>query len=137
METGVVPVGNRIAILISSGDKACFDHALIKACEFREMGREVVIMIEGGAVAKIAEYTDGRVYLSQTYARIRDEGLIVGVCEVCARQYGVLEEAKKQKLPLIGSHPNVEACRGRGYEVFALVPKACSCCEAWDLKAEF
>jgi hypothetical protein len=56
----------------------------------------------------------------------------MGICEDCAKRYGVLEEAKKQGLPMVRAHPNPKDYRKRGFEVKSCLPIACSCCETWD-----
>jgi hypothetical protein len=128
----VVFVKRRIVIFVSTGDPTCFEHAIMKTCEFADNGNEVMMVIEGPALARIGEYSEkGKLY-SESYARIKKEGLIVGVCEDCAKRYGVLKEAKKQGLPLVTGHPNVKDYLAKGFEVKHLRPRACSCCEVWD-----
>jgi hypothetical protein len=128
----VVFVKRHIVIFVSSGDPICFEHAIMKTCEFADNGNEVVMVIEGPAVVRIGEYSEKGNLYSESFARMKNEGLIAGICKDCAERHGVLEEAKKQGLPLVTGHPNLKNYRERGFEIKLLIPKACSCCEAWD-----
>jgi hypothetical protein len=122
----------RIVIFVSTSDPACFVHAILKTCEFHDKGSEIFMVIEGPAVVRIGEYSEEGKLCFESYARIRKEGLIMGVCEDCAKRYGVLEEAKKQMLPLVRAHPNPKDYQEGGFEVKSCLPRACSCCETWD-----
>ena len=128
----VVLVKRQIVIFVSTGDPICFEHAMMKTCEFADNGNEVVMVIEGPAVVRIGEYSEREDLYSKNYARIKKEGLIAGVCKDCAERYGVLEEAKKQGLPLAASHPNIKDYLEKRFEVRYIRPRACSCCEVWD-----
>ena len=59
----MIYVKRHIVIFVNSGHAACFEHAIIKTCEFHDMGNEVIMVIEGSATASIGEYSEeGRPY---------------------------------------------------------------------------
>lgn len=122
----------RIAIFVSSGEPACIEHAIMKTTELYGNGDEVIMVIDGPAVASMVGYAQEGKACSNGYNELRRGGLIAAVCKDCAEKYRVLNEVVKQGLPLVKGHPDPNSYRERGFDVRSLVPKACNYCETWD-----
>ena len=124
-------MGRRIAILVYSGEPACFVHALIKIYDLHSRSNDAIMILEGPAVTNIQKYSQEGDLFYRFYDNIRRANLIT-VCGDCAASQGVLEEAEKQKLHIIPNHPNSNHYSKMGFEVLRLVPRSCNFCETWD-----
>ncbi len=98
-------------------EKMCFVHVLLNALELHEAGYEAKIIFEGMSVklppALAAE-------ANPLYQQALDKNIIVGVCRVCSKMMGVLEENEKLGLTLLDDmkgHAGMKAYLENGYEV--------------------
>ncbi len=98
-------------------EKMCFVHVLLNALELHEAGHEVKIIFEGMAV-KLPPVLVGE--NNPLYQQALDKGIVVGVCRVCSKMMGVLEENKKLGLKLLDDlkgHAGIKSYLENGYEV--------------------
>ncbi len=113
----------KIVIFAFQGELMCFAHAILNAIDLKEKGHDVKLVIEGSATALIGRLaTTGEPFAVQ-YARIRNEGILAGICKACATKMGSLAEAEKQGLTLLGEmsgHPAFSTWLSNGYEVISM-----------------
>jgi hypothetical protein len=111
----------RKAVLFAfNGEPMCFVHVLLNAQDMADRGWEAAVVIEGSATKLVAELDDPDRPYGPLYQRVRERGLIAGVCKACAAKTGSLAAVEEQGLPLLADmagHPSVAAWRELGYEV--------------------
>lgn len=98
-------------------EKMCFVHVLLNALELHERGHEARIIFEGMAV-KLPSVLSKEA--NPLYQQALDKNIIVGVCRVCSKMMGVLEENEKLGLPLLDDmkgHAGITNYLENGYEV--------------------
>lgn len=111
----------KIALFAFNGDPMCFIHVLLNTLEFDKKGYETVLVIEGSAAKLVETLSHDNAPLHELYLRVKDAGLIAGVCEACASKMGVLESVKSQGLDLLNDmsgHPSVASFIEQGYDIY-------------------
>lgn len=103
-----------------NGEKSCFLHVLLNAAQLKEAGHEVKLVFEGASVKLVPVFEREN---NPVYRKVRDGGLIAGVCLACAKTLGVYDAVADSGLPLLsdmsghaGMKPFIEA----GYEVISI-----------------
>ena len=90
-------------------NKGIFTHILLNVFDLADKDYEVGVVFESEACKLISEY-ENKQY--DKFEKLKDEGLIAAVCEVCAKAMGTLESAQRQGLPIDGTlhgHPTLES----------------------------
>lgn len=103
-----------------SGEKRCFLHVLLNAAQLHENGAEVKVIFEGASVKLAPVFEEER---NPVYLKVREAGLIAGVCLACSKMLGALEAVEKTGLPLLSDmngHAGVLPCVKEGYEVISI-----------------
>ncbi|NLJ65152.1 MAG: hypothetical protein GX337_07155 [Christensenellaceae bacterium] len=98
-------------------EKMCFAHVLLNALELYEAGNDVKIIFEGMSVKLPSALTKEA---NPLYQKALDSNIIVGVCRVCSKMMGVLEENEKLGLPLLDDmkgHAGIKSYLENGYNV--------------------
>ena len=101
-------------------NKGIFTHIMLNVLEMREKKFEVGIIFESEACKFITDFENGN---NEKFEKLKEQKLILAVCEVCAKANGALESAKKQNLPINGKlsgHPPLSDWVQLGYEVIAV-----------------
>lgn len=113
-------MSDKILFYAMRGEKMCFQHILLNALDLHASGREVKIIFEGASVTLVPQFEEEQHAL---YLKVREAGLIAGVCLACSQTLGVLEANRASGLPLLSDmnghapmRPYVEA----GYQVVSL-----------------
>jgi hypothetical protein len=111
----------KVALFGFNGDAMCFVHVMLNAFDLKERGHEVTVIIEGSATKLVETFhRDPKAPFSNLYQRLREEGLIGGVCRACAAKMGSLASAEEQGLALLGDmsgHPSIGRYLDEGYQV--------------------
>ena len=110
----------KVALFAFNGEPACFAHVLLNAMDMQERGYDVCIVIEGKATAQVKELGTGDKPFSGLYRKVREAGLIDGVCKACAAQMKTLDAAKEQGLHIfdeMSGHVGIGRYLDEGYEV--------------------
>lgn len=100
------------------GQEMCFMHVLLNAMDLHEAGHEVKIVFEGASVKLPPVFEEKKLPL---YLKVKEAGLIAGVCEACARTLGSLEAVLESGLPVLNDmqgHAGLKPFIEEGYEVF-------------------
>ena len=116
-------MNRKVAIFAFRGEATCFVHALLNVLDLSEKGYDACLVIEGSATTQIGELAESRNQLASLYAKVRERGLIRGVCRACASKMGTLEAAKAQKLRIceeLSGHPSFEKYLAQGYEIITI-----------------
>ncbi|QQE77696.1 DsrE family protein [Alicyclobacillus sp. SO9] len=94
-------------------------HALLYAIELHDAGIEVKIVFDGAGVKSLAALAANTEKPShQLYLKVKDLGLVAGVCEFCSTMMGVEEPVLQTGLPRlneINGHPSIAAFVKDGY----------------------
>jgi len=111
---------DKVALIAFNGDPLCFIHVLLNALDFREKGFEVGVVIEGSATRLVAELDKPGHPLHALYLKVKERGLLLGVCKACAGKMGTLEAARSQGLRLLedmSGHPSMAGFQRQGHRV--------------------
>lgn len=82
-------------------------NALSAVQEFEEAGDEVRLIFDGAGVKWPVALSDGRHKYHKAFEAVRDK--VAGVCNYCAKAYGVAEEIEKSNLPMTFTATRVSA----------------------------
>ena len=111
---------NKVVFFAFRGDPMCFVHVLLNSLDMAEKGMEGRIVIEGEAVKIVPEMAKAGHFLNQLYTKVREKGLIDGVCRACSNKLGVVEAIEAERIPLIGEmsgHPAMSEYVEKEYTV--------------------
>ena len=103
-----------------SGEKRCFMHVLLNVAQLHENGVEVKLIFEGASVKLVPVFEEEN---NPVYRKIKDAGLIAGVCLACSKMMEVYEAVEKTGLPLLSdmnAHAGVLPYVKEGYEVISI-----------------
>lgn len=112
----------KFALFVFNGDPMCFIHVLLNAMDMKAKGYDARIIIEGAAVKLIPELVKEDHPLNKLWGKVKDAGLVDGVCRACSNKLGTLKDAEAQKLTLLddmSGHPGMVGYRDRGYEIIS------------------
>lgn len=110
----------KTALFVFNGDPLCFIHVLLNALDMKAKAYDVRVVIEGAAVKLVPELENAEHPLHVLWGKVKDAGLVDGVCRACSNKLGVLEAAQAQGLTLLddmSGHPSMAGYRDRGYEM--------------------
>lgn len=99
------------------GQEMCFMHVLLNAMDLHQAGHEVKIIFEGASVTLPPVFEEKKLPL---YLKVKEAGLIAGVCEACARTLGSLDDILELGLPVLNDmqgHAGMKPFTEEGYEV--------------------
>jgi hypothetical protein len=98
----------------------CFAHVLLNALDLKQRGGEVKIIIEGLATKLLQDLNRPENAFHTLYVKVRQAGLLEGVCRACATKTGSLAEAQAQGLRLLeemDGHPSLGRYLEAGYTI--------------------
>jgi hypothetical protein len=111
----------KIALFGFNGDPMCFVHVMLNALDLAERGHDVALVVEGSATKLVKTFADDpQAPFANLYRKVKDAGLVAGVCRACATKMGSKEAAESQGLALLGDmsgHPGVAPFLEGGYTV--------------------
>ena len=110
----------KTALFVFNGDAMCFIHVLLNALDMAQKGEEPKIVVEGAATALVPALAAADHPLHTLWEKVKDQGLVAGVCKACAKKTGSLEAAQVQGLNLLedmNGHPSMAAFRLDGFEI--------------------
>ena len=99
------------------GEEMCFIHVLLNALDLKDAGNEVKIIFEGASVKLPAVFEEKEQAL---YLKAKEQGLIAGVCEACAKTLGSYDDVKKTGLPFLNDmngHAGMRPFIEKGYTI--------------------
>ena len=93
----------KVAIILLAGlEPPCkMMHAFVFARDIEARGGEAKIILEGAAPELLLALPDPKHKMHGMYTKVKDAGLIAGVCKACAVQAGAVEAAQAEGFPLI------------------------------------
>lgn len=112
----------KMALFVFNGDPMCFIHVLLNALDMGEKGYNVKIIIEGSATKLIPELVQSDHPLHKLWEKVRDAGLVAGVCKACSNKLNTLKAAQDAGLTLldgIAGHPAMAHYRDDGFEIIS------------------
>ena len=110
----------KVALFVFNGDPLCFIHVLLNALDMNAKAYDVKIVIEGAAVKLIPELAKDDHPLKPLWGKVKDAGLVEGVCKACSNKLGTLSAAKDQGMTLLDDmtgHPSMSGYRDQGFEI--------------------
>ncbi len=112
----------KFALFVFNGDPMCFIHVLLNALDMKEKGYESRIVIEGSATKLLPDLDRPDNALHKLWEKVKEVGLVDGVCKACSNKLGTLEAAKEQGLTLLdemSGHPSMARYRDEGFEIIS------------------
>ncbi|MDI9400437.1 MAG: hypothetical protein ACOX2U_02410 [Limisphaerales bacterium] len=103
-----------------TGEKMCFQHIFLNALDLVSAGAEVKIIFEGPSVKLVSVFEEEK---NQLYQRVKDQGLIAGVCLVCSKMMNVYEVNKSAGLTMLddmSGHAGMRSYIEDGYTVVSM-----------------
>ena len=110
----------KILLVAFQGQPMCFIHVLLNALDLQANGHQCKIIIEGEATRLIPEISQEGHFLNGLYRQMLAQGLLEGVCRACSSKMQVLENIKKEGLPLLddmSGHPGMAKYIEQGFEI--------------------
>jgi hypothetical protein len=110
----------KVALVAFQGEIMCFAHVLLNALDVKNRGGEARIIIEGLATKLLQDLNRPENAFHSLYRKVREAGLVEGVCRACATKTGSLAEAQTQGLPLLddmSGHPSLGRYLEAGFTV--------------------
>lgn len=111
---------DKVALFVFNGDPMCFIHVLLNALDLKEKGAEPRIVVEGSATKLIPSLGEADNPLHGLWEKVKDAGLVEGVCKACSAKMNTLQAAKEQNLSLLNDmsgHPGMAGYRKAGFEI--------------------
>lgn len=108
------------AFFAFKGDPVCFIHVLLNALDMNEKGMDVKIVMEGAATALIPDLALPGNPLNPIWEKVKEIGLVAGVCKACAIKMNALDSAKNQNLSILDDmkgHPSMATFFNNGYDI--------------------
>jgi len=112
----------KFALFVFNGDPMCFIHVLLNALDMKEKGFDAKIVIEGSATKLLPDLAKIDNPLHNLWEKVKEAGLVDGVCKACSNKLGPLEAAKEQGLTLLdemSGHPSMARYRDEGFEIIS------------------
>jgi hypothetical protein len=110
----------KVLLVAFQGQPMCFIHVLLNGLELQAKGHQCKIIIEGEATRLIPEVSQEGHFLNPVYQQMLEKGLLEGVCRACSQKMQVLENIKKEGLPLLddmSGHPGMVKYIEQGFEI--------------------
>ena len=110
----------KLALFAFQGEPMCFMHVLLNALDLKEKGHEVRVVLEGSAVKLVPELMRAGSPLKGLFERVREAGLIGGVCRACSVKLEVIEEVERSGLPIadeMAGHASMSKYIDDGFEI--------------------
>ncbi|MBA3007295.1 MAG: cytoplasmic protein [Proteobacteria bacterium] len=110
----------KVLLVAFQGQPMCFIHVLLNGLELQANGHQCKIIIEGEATRLIPEISQEGHFLNALYCQMLENGLLEGVCRACSSKMQVLENIKKEGLPLLddmAGHPGMAKYIEQGFEI--------------------
>ncbi len=111
----------KFVILVHANDTegAKAAHALLYAKELHEAGIEVQIIFDGAGVKSLAAFiTNTERPTHQLYLKLKEQGIITGVCEYCTTAMGVADPVLQSGITAlneISGHPSIAEFVKKGF----------------------
>jgi hypothetical protein len=110
----------KVALVAFQGEIMCFAHVLLNALDLHQRGGEARIIIEGLATKLLQNLNLPENAFHSLYVKVKQAGLIDGVCRACATKTGSLAEVQVQGLPLLdemNGHPSLGRYLEAGFTI--------------------
>lgn len=110
----------KIALVAFQGEPMCFVHVMWNALDMQQRGFQVVIIFEGMATKLLLNLVQPDNLFHGLFVKVKEAGLIEGVCRACATKTGSLAEAQAQGLNLLdemNGHPSLGRYLEAGFQV--------------------
>ena len=110
----------KVALFVFNGDEMCFIHVLLNALDLKSKGEAPGIVVEGAATKLIAPLAETGHPLNRLWNKVKEAGLVEGVCKACSEKMGTREAAEQQRLRLLddmSGHPGMAGYRKDGWGI--------------------
>lgn len=101
-------------------EKMCFQHILLNAHDLYLEKIEVKIIFEGASVLLVPQFEAEQ---NPLYLKVKEAGLIVGVCLACSKALGVYEQVQSSQLPFLQDmlgHAGMKSYIQAGYQIISM-----------------
>jgi hypothetical protein len=111
---------SKVAMFVFNGDEMCFVHVLLNAPDLKAKGENPGIVVEGAATKLIGPLAETGHPLNGLWTKVKEGGLVEGVCRACSEKMGTRTAAEQQDLRLLddmNGHPGMAGYRKDGWEI--------------------
>ena len=111
---------SKVLFITFRGERSCVQHGLLNVLDMDSKDIEVRLILEGESTRLVRNMEESRQPL---YMRVKERGLIAGICRACSQQMGVLEFNETVGLPMLSDlsgHPALSPYLQEGYTVITL-----------------
>jgi len=112
----------KAALFAFNGDFMCFIHVLLNVLDMNENGDTAKVIIEGSATKLIPELAKPGSPMHPLYKKVKELGLIEGVCKACSNKMGTLDAARQEGFALLdemSGHPSMVRFRDAGFDIIS------------------
>ncbi len=110
----------KIVLFAFSEDLGIFVHLMLNAIDMKERGYETKIVIETKAARFVRDMMDANALFGGLFKKVKDQGLIDGVCRMCSAMTDSQQQAKEQNIKLLdemNGHPSIAKYLEEGFTV--------------------
>ncbi len=110
----------KVMLVVFNGEPMCFIHVLLNALDMAERSYEVGIIVEGASTKLIPDLEKKEHFLNGLWKKVKDKGLVEGVCRACSNKMGTLRAAEEAGLTLLddmSGHPSLAGYMERGFSI--------------------
>lgn len=103
-----------------TGEKMCFHHILMNALDLNAAADDVKIIFEGASVKLVSVFEEEN---NPLYRKVKEAGLIAGICLACSKVLDVYEANLKAGLPMLDDmtgHAGMKKYLEDGYDVISM-----------------
>ncbi len=116
-------MNDKVMIFAFNGELIYLAHALLNVLDMNERGIDAKLILEGNACKLVAELEQTDAPFADIFEKVKETGLIEGVCRHCAERLGTLRIVERQGIPVLGEmygHPSIGRYMKEGYRIITL-----------------
>lgn len=113
----------KVAIFACSGDLMHFAHAMMNALDMHSRGIDVKLLMDCGALRLVAALQEADKPFAELLQKVRETGILGGVCMACAERLKITDEVRRQGLPMqneMFGHPSMGHYIQEGYQIIVI-----------------
>ncbi len=110
----------KVMLVVFNGEEMCFIHVLLNALDMSDRSYQIGIIIEGASTKLIPSLEQENHFLHSLWTKVKERGLVEGVCKACANKMGTLQDAQKIGLAIVGDmsgHPSLASYIEKGFQI--------------------
>ncbi len=110
----------KVMLVVFNGEEMCFVHVLLNALHMAEKSWDTGIIMEGASTRLVPELEKDGHFLHGLWLKVKEKGLLEGVCRACSNKMGTLKAAESAGLRLLddmSGHPGLSNYMEKGFRI--------------------